>query len=52
MPQNGIYHEGISALADAFGHNHRMEVCLFIHVFVPLFCFVVVFFLLSVIVCV
>ena len=39
MPQNGIYHEGISALADAFGHNHGMEVCLFTCViFVTDFC--------------
>ena len=37
MPQNGIYHEGISALAEAFGQNHRMEVCPFIRLLCDLF---------------
>ncbi len=26
LPQNGIYHEGISALAQAFGNNKNLEV--------------------------
>ena len=25
MPQNGIYHEGIHALADAFSHNPNLK---------------------------
>ena len=26
MPQNGIYHEGLAALADAFSHNPNMKI--------------------------
>ena len=26
MPQNGIYHEGIASLAEAFGNNPKLEV--------------------------
>lgn len=26
MPQNGIYHDGISALSDAFTHNKNLEI--------------------------
>lgn len=26
MPQNGIYHEGISALSDAFTHNKNLQI--------------------------
>ena len=25
MPQNGIYHEGITALAEAFAHNKNLR---------------------------
>jgi Ran GTPase-activating protein 1 len=25
MPQNGIYHEGVSALSDAFIHNKNLQ---------------------------
>lgn len=30
MPQNGIYHEGISALAEAFGRNPNLKVVIYI----------------------